>query len=158
VTVARHSTWIGLSRRPGDYSSAAEAILWPDATGIDLTASRCLAVGSEPIRAGREWTIRIACYRGDADGTLSHLHLGIPRGSAAVVTLVLWDGASMAHQASVAATVDADGTAWAHTAALTLPSTLDPGRYDCALTIAWPAGETWTHCRGTVEALPPVPA
>jgi len=160
MTVNRYSTWIGLARRPGDYSAEEEQITWPDATEIDLTAERCRYVGSEPIRAGTEWTVRLSLYRGDEDGTLSNLGLRFDDGGTSSIHLHLWDPSSkVAACAAIAADIDPpSGGVRKNTATLTIPDTLAPGRYECALTVTWPETTTWTHCRGTIDVLPPVPA
>lgn len=159
MTVSRYSSQIGLYRRPGDYSQAEDQITWPTSTEIDLTQEMCRYVGSEPIRYGTAFPMRIACYRGDEDGTLSNINLGITRGSAAAVKLKIWSQETKAAAADITVTVDSDGgSGWEHTGSLTIPATISPGRYRCALVITWPAGATWTHCEGTLDVVQRVPA
>jgi hypothetical protein len=150
---------------PPDVANSAHVYKLPLASGLQLTAARCEALGMSVPRAGWVWGGTLGYYRGDSIQTLEPVPLGVGGTDIpvvadvpAVLSVLIKDPMSGALVDTVAVTPDA---AVAHvypcTATFELPDDLVPGRYAIELRIAWPAGATWTHCGGALDVLPELP-
>jgi hypothetical protein len=172
TVVTRYSAWVSLAWRPPDYATNSQRILFPVEPILDLTEARCLALGATVPRAGSIWSAEIGFYRGDVDGVLTAIPLGIggsdgPPAVAdapAVVSMTLYDPVTAVKEAAITITPDAPTLhVYPGTGTFSLPTTLDPGRYGVTIQITWPAiapaivGVPWIHCGGRLDVLPKVP-
>jgi hypothetical protein len=151
---------------PPDVANNAHVYKLPLASGLQLTAARCEALGMSCPRAGWAWSGTLGYYRGDSIWAVEPVSLGVggsdgPPAVAddpAVLSILIKDPLTGTLVDTVAVTPDAAvDHVYPETATFELPDDLVPGRYALELRIAWPAGATWTHCGGALDVLPELP-